>query len=106
MKLKVLTLAFLGVATFITACPGLICAAEVDFPNIRRYPPGYYGAAYYSRLYPSEESITGTKDPLIWDKTMSRELGVGFPFYPKPYPWDYGRDLNFNFPDFNCNDWH
>ncbi|MGB9618085.1 MAG: hypothetical protein ACPL7J_12255 [Desulfomonilaceae bacterium] len=81
-------------------------ALDIDFPIIHRYPPGYYGAGYYSkRLYPRGDGSSGPAAALKWDKFMSHELGIEFPFFPMPYPWDYGRGLTFNFPDFNANDW-
>ncbi len=81
-------------------------AYDIDFPIIQRYPPGYYGAGYYStRLYPGRDTSLAPPQALKWNKFMSRELGIEFPFFPMPYPWDYGRGLTFNFPDFNANDW-
>ena len=106
MKLMVLSLTLLTAVTLSATARDVLWSAQLDFPNIRRYPPGYYGAAYYSpHQYPRGATPSGPQDPLKWDKAMSHELGIDFPFYPIPYPWDYGRELNFNFPDFNSNDW-
>lgn len=84
----------------------VITAYDIDFPLIQRYPPGYYGAGYYStRFSPRGDGPVGQTDALKWDRFMSHELGIEFPFFPMPYPWDYGNGLTFNFPDFNANDW-
>ncbi len=106
MKLKGEIITLISLVTLSMSALNLAWSGETDFPHIKRYPPGYYGAAYYSpRLYPRGYPEISGHDPMKWDRLMSRELGIEFPFVPKPYPWDYGRDLNFNFPDFNSNDW-
>jgi len=85
---------------------GGVWAQNVDFPVIRRYPPGYYGSGYYAQsFFQPTPPKAGPKDPFKWDRYMSRELGIEFPFYPIPFEWDYGNGLCFNFPDFNANDW-
>lgn len=95
----------LAVSILLTITSWTVWAHDVDFPVIRHYPPGYYGSGYYSQSFFPQPSPLGGKDPFKWDKFMSRELGIEFPFHPIPYTWDYGTGLTFNFPDLNANNW-
>ncbi len=106
MKLKLAKFTLFWSLMFLAYHGNFVWALDVIFPVIRQYPSGYYGTGYYSkRLSPRADGLVGPTDAMRWDRFMSHELGVQFPFFPIPYPWDYGRDLTFNFPDFNANDW-
>jgi hypothetical protein len=81
-------------------------ARDYDSRFVRNYPPGYYGMYYFAQRFFEKPKAAGQKvDGYKWDRAMSQNMEIEFPFYPIPYPWDYGTGRTFNLPDYNSNDW-
>jgi hypothetical protein len=81
-------------------------ASDYDGRFIRSYPPGFYGMWYDAQKFDSE-GVPGVKSERYrWDKLMSQETHITFPFYPIPYDWDYGTGRTFGLPDYNSDDWY
>lgn len=102
------------------SCSAGICLAqERDYDRrfVRDYPPGFYSMYWKAeRFYEpidkeSRETLTTEKltpppaELYSWDKRMAQVTGINYPFYPTPFPWDYGTGRTFNLPNYNSNNW-
>lgn len=81
-------------------------AGDYESRFVRNYPPGYYGMYYFAQRFFEKPAPPGEKlQSYRYDKEMSKNMEIEYPFYPIPYPWDYGTGRTFNLPDYNSNDW-
>ncbi len=88
------------------SCFSVGWSADYDHRFIRNYPPGFNGMWYYAdRFVDRVEPGKGMMEHYRWDRFMSREMNISYPFVPIPYEWDYGTGRTFNLPDYNANNW-
>jgi hypothetical protein len=98
---------------FLLLCSAFVCdAGDYDPRFVRDYPPGFYGMWWKAeRFYePIDQFARGRNaqppaELYTWDKRMSELTGIKYPFYPTPFPWDYGTGRTFNLPNYHTNDW-
>jgi hypothetical protein len=60
---------------------------------------------YYADRFADKVPEKKTLENYRWDRFMSREMNISYPFFPIPYEWDYGTGRTFNLPDYNANNW-
>jgi hypothetical protein len=98
--------ALILVAIFALAGFSVCWSADYEHRFVRNYPPGFNGMWYYAdRFVDNFEPGKGMVEHYRWDRFMSREMDITYPFTPIPYEWDYGTGRTFNLPDYNANNW-
>ena len=102
---RLLPALILGAFLALSASP--VCqAADYNHRFVRNFPPGFNGMWYYAdRFVDRIEPDKKVREYYRWDRFMSQQLGVYYPFIPIPYDWDYGTARTFDLPDYNANDW-
>jgi hypothetical protein len=91
---------------FVISWPGPSAATDYNSRFIHNYPPGFYGMWYKAeRFFEKKEKGKIREELYSWDTYMSHLTGTFYPFFPVPFPWDYGTGRRFNLPQYDANDW-